>query len=254
MELSSDLLVPVLLPWIMIPVSVAMVVQAARLLKLSDSVRNLLLLLVPLGNTSFLGIPMVRVFFGEASVGYALLYDQLGSFLALATYGTIVIAMHEPEGRRPGSGVSGILMRVVSFPPFVALLVAFAIRSFPSHPVFSAAVEVLSNTLVPLVMVAVGFRLRFSVPSHHRVPLAAGLGMKLVLAPLIALGGCRLLGLDGEAVNVSIFEAGMPPMVAAWALASRAGLHPDLGAAMVGLGIMLSFLTLPLLALVVQSL
>ena len=81
-------------------------------------------------------------------------------------------------------------------------------------------------------MIAVGFRLQFRIPPAHRVPLAAGLVMKLVLAPLIALGGCHLLGLDGEAVSVSIFEAGMPPMVAAWALASRAGLHPDLGAAM----------------------
>jgi len=49
MQLSSALLVPVLMPWIMIAVSVAMVFQAAKLLRWSDSVRNLLLMLVPLG-------------------------------------------------------------------------------------------------------------------------------------------------------------------------------------------------------------
>lgn len=68
-----------------------------------------------------------------------------------------------------------------------------------------------------------------------------------MLAPLLALGLCRVLGLQGEAVNVSVFEAGMPPMVSAGALAILAGLSPSLCAALVGTGIILSFATLPLL-------
>jgi predicted permease len=54
------------------------------------------------------------------------------------------------------------------------------------------------------------------------------------------------LGLKTPA-RVSVFEAGMGPMITAGALAIIAGLEPELMASMVGLGIALSFLTLPVL-------
>ncbi|MCI5142476.1 MAG: AEC family transporter, partial [Candidatus Electrothrix sp. ATG1] len=77
--------------------------------------------------------------------------------------------------------------------------------------------------------------------------LSIGLGIKLIIAPLAALILCKIFGLKGEAVQVSIFEAGMPPMVSAGALAILANLSPALTAALVGIGIMLSFATLPVL-------
>ncbi len=48
-------------------------------------------------------------------------------------------------------------------------------------------------------------------------------------------------------MQVSIFEAGMPPMVSAGVLAILANLSPALTAALVGIGIVLSFATLPIL-------
>jgi hypothetical protein len=58
----------------------------------------------------------------------------------------------------------------------------------------------------------------------------------------------------GLAAKISVFEAGMPPMVTAGALALIAGLAPELTAALVGLGLMVSFLTLPLLFQILQTL
>jgi len=46
----------------------------------------------------------------------------------------------------------------------------------------------------------------------------------------------------------------MPPMVTAGALALLAGLAPELTAALVGLGLMVSFLTLPILFQILQAL
>ena len=71
--------------------------------------------------------------------------------------------------------------------------------------------------------------------------------IKLVIAPLVVLWGCRLLGLSGLSVNVSIMEAGMPPMVTAAAMAVIAGMESELAVALIGVGIVLSFGTLPLL-------
>jgi len=249
LEISTDLLVPVVMPWIMLAFSAAMVVAVSALINWTKSVKGLLLLLVPLGNTSFLGIPMVETFFGEEHVVYALLYDQLGTFLGLATYGAVITGLY---GGNHGSGERSplrntILLKIAAFPPFIALLLAFVIRPVTLHPVITSTLGVLSDTLVPLVMIAVGFKIRFTIARTHRLPLAVGLALKLVAAPLVALAGCRLLGLSGNAADVAVFESGMPPMIAAWAVAMKAGLEPELGAALVSLGILLSFVTLPFL-------
>ncbi|MCI5121744.1 MAG: AEC family transporter, partial [Candidatus Electrothrix sp. AUS4] len=101
--------------------------------------------------------------------------------------------------------------------------------------------------LVPLVMIAVGFQLTLKLNKKVVSPLSIGLVIKLLIAPLTALLICKVSGLQGEAVQVAIFEAGMPPMVSAGALAILANLSPALTAALVGIGIILSFATLPLL-------
>ncbi|MCI5131016.1 MAG: AEC family transporter, partial [Candidatus Electrothrix sp. EH2] len=91
------------------------------------------------------------------------------------------------------------------------------------------------------------FQLTLQLNKQLVSQLSIGLGIKLIIAPLTALLACKLLGLEGEPVQVSIFEAGMPPMVSAGALAILANLSPALTAALVGIGIILSFATLPLL-------
>jgi predicted permease len=63
--------------------------------------------------------------------------------------------------------------------------------------------------------------------------------------------GCRLFGLNNLAADIAIFEAGMPPMVTAGALAIAAGMLPELAAALVSLGMALAFLSLPILYLVI---
>jgi hypothetical protein len=188
---------------------------------------------------------MVQAFFGESGIPYAVLYDQLGSFLALATYGAVVLALYG-SGTKPTA--TSVLTRVVSFPPFIALILALACRTLIFPAPLLALLNGLAATLVPVVMVAVGFQLSLRLSPEVLKPLGAGLMIKLAVAPLIALLGCRLLGLNSLAAQVAVFEAGMPPMVSAGALAIMAGLSPRLTAALIGLGIVLSFVTLPLLA------
>ncbi len=88
-------------------------------------------------------------------------------------------------------------------------------------------------------------QLRLRVSPKVVAPLGFGLAVKLLVAPLSALLVCRLSGLSGMVVDVSIIEAAMPPMVTAGALAVIAGLDADLAVALIGIGIVLSFGTLP---------
>ena len=44
-----------------------------------------------LGNTSFLGFPVTMALYGPAAIQYAAVIDEFGSFLALATVGTLIV-------------------------------------------------------------------------------------------------------------------------------------------------------------------
>jgi hypothetical protein len=242
---SENLLVPALMPWAMLLFSCAVILVLSKLLKWERSTTGCLLLLIPLGNTSFLGIPMVKAFFGDQAISYALLYDQLGSFLALATYGSLILAFYGTGKNKPN--IHTVVKKVVSFPPFIALILALILKAFPYPPAAVSLLKILASTLVPLVMIAVGFQLTLKLDRKVTAQLCIGLSIKLIAAPVAALLLCKILGLKGEAVQVSIFEAGMPPMVSAGALAILARLSPTLTAALVGIGIVLSFATLPLL-------
>ncbi|MBU0908276.1 MAG: AEC family transporter [Proteobacteria bacterium] len=243
---SRELLAPALMPWFMLVVSAVIVWAVAKVCGWQNDTKGVLLLLVPLGNTSFLGIPMVRAFFGEQGIPYAVLYDQLGSFLALATYGSAVLAVYGKDEGKPT--FRSVIRKIISFPPFICLLVAFVCRSVPLPSPVSVLLHTLAATLVPVVMIAVGFQFTLRLSPEVLKPMAAGLFIKLALAPCVAFLVCRIFAFDNLAAQVSVFEAGMPPMVSAGAMAIMAGLSPKLTAALVGVGIFLSFITLPLWA------
>jgi predicted permease len=245
LTISEQDLVPAIMPWAMLALSAAAVTVLSKILHWDRPTTGCLLLMVPLGNTSFLGIPMVKAFFGDAAIPYALLYDQLGSFPALALYGTLIVSAYGPGEGRPGP--AGVARKILTFPPFVALILALALRGVTYPAAVVGLLTALSSALLPVVMMAVGFQLDLRMGREQAGLLGLGLSIKMAAAPLAALAACRLLGLEGDAARVSVFEAGMPPMVSAGVLAIAANLSPSLAAALVGVGIAVSFATLPVL-------
>ena len=241
---SRDALVAALLPWGALLLSVALVLLGARLWQWPRSIVGVLLLLVPLGNTSFLGVPMIQAFFGAGGLPFLIVYDQFGTMAIFATYGALILALY---GRKAGTDVATVARRVLLFPPTLALVVGLAARSWPYPEILTRLLQNLSVMLVPLVMVAIGLQLRLKLERRVLRPLSFGLAVKLLAAPLLLWLGCRLAGIASLAADVAIVEAGMPPMVTAGALAVAAGLEADLAVALVGLGIACSFVSLPLL-------
>lgn len=242
LNFSDNILSPLIMPWLVILFSGAAVLLLCKLMNWSKETTGSLLLMVPLGNTSFLGIPMVEQFFGSAAIPYAVLYDQFGSFLALSTYGTLILAIYG-SGARPN--LLSILKRIFLFPPFIALIIALCMygKSYPEW--LSTLFSMGAASMVPVVMVAIGFQMRLLLPKDELLPLAGGLTIRLLLTPIVFLYCCKIAGLSSPATLVSLFETAMPPMVTAGALASIAGLKPRLSSAMAAYGILFAFFSLP---------
>lgn len=244
LHFSWSLLIPALTPWLLLLCVVAMILFLGKVLRWERSTIAAMLIVLPLGNTSFLGFPMIQALFGEAWMPYAMIYDQVGSFVALATYSTLLAAYYGEQQVQVTP--KAMLMKIVSFPPFLALIIGLMLKNFSYPAIMTNFLHSLSVTLVPLIMIAVGYQMQFSWNGERLSPLIAGLSIKLIGMPLLVYLGCLGLGLHGKAVDVSIFEAAMPPMISAGAIAMMAGLAPRLVAGLVGYGLLLSFITLPL--------
>lgn len=238
---DRELLGLVAVPWLVLAASVALTLATSRLLRFDRAATAVLLLLVSLGNTSFLGFALVPALAGEDALRLAVAYDQFGSFLILSTFGLVVLGLYGGERATPG----GIVRRILAFPPFIALLLALTLMPKRYPDALAQPLELLADSLLPLVALASGMQLRLRLPRRYIAPFAYGLGAKLVLMPALALLLCGPLGLEGDLRAVALYETAMPPMITAAALLSLAGLAPELAAALVGFGIVLSMASLP---------
>ena len=246
-SLEPRMLVPVAVAWSTLALLAAAVWLLSRLLRFDTLTTGTLMVVVPLGNTSFLGFPAVEALLGSDHLAPAVVYDQLGTFLALATYATFVAGRYGPQG---SSGNSGPVARLLRFPPFLALLAALVLRPVGLPPVLDELTAVLGGTVTPLAMLSIGLRLDLGAVTHRPLALGTGLSLRMLFAPAAVLLTARVLGVDGPVWDVSQLEAAMPPMVTAAVVAADAGLDARLAAALTGAGVVVAMVTLPLWTLV----
>ncbi|MFK8032321.1 MAG: AEC family transporter [Gammaproteobacteria bacterium] len=244
--LDANALVPVASAWLVILGSALAVWILSRIYKWSNRITGALLLVVPLSNSAYLGLPLLNVFTNDVVVAYGALYDQFGNFLALAIYAPIVVAIW--GGQNSGAetvNVSNVVRKMFSFVPFPVLLVAVGLMTSETLPDWSVQpLELLAATMGPLAAFIVGFALRFSIPVSLRTPLVSGLVLRLLAAPaLVWLVAC-FLPLAEPAVTASVIQSAMPSMITAGLVGIAAGFSERLIVAMLSASTLLSVVTL----------
>lgn len=241
---SMDTLIPIIVSWMVMFFSAILVLLVAKIFSFSKEITGSLMLVAILGNTSFMGIPIVNAYMGESAIPYVLVYDQLGTFIALAIYGTFIASYYSSKSKIT---FKIITLKVLTFPPFISLVAALFLMGVEFNPILSKVLASFSSTIVPMALVAVGLQLQFKLPKEEIKPFSIALLIKLIIAPIIAIIICKIFSWDNQASIVSIMESAMAPMITAGAIASMAGLAPRLSSAIVGYGILISFLTTAIL-------
>lgn len=240
---GSELLYPIAVAWICFMAAWSFFGSLRRLFGWSHQLTGCLILCAGLGNTSFVGFPVVEAAYGKEALGTALLVDQPGSFLVLSTLGVVVATVYS----RQRINTVTMARKILLFPPFIGFALAVLMNVLDLH--FAEGVRGgllrIGNSVTPVALLAVGLQLRLKKRSKHWGFLGLGLVYKLLLAPaLIFLLYVVLLDGTGRVVRVSVLESAMAPMITGAILASSHGLKPRLANMMVGVGIPVSLLTL----------
>ncbi len=242
-KLEARCLVAAGVLWALFFVTAALATLAVRRGWATREVAGALALSAGLGNTAFIGLPLIEALGGPAAVPSAAIIDQLGSFLVFAV-GAVPFAMIF-GGQRVSPGL--IARRLVTFPPLIGLVVALGTTALPYPAEVSQMLTRLADMLTPLALASVGWQLELRGLRSHGVALALGLFWKLLVAPaamfavMVALGGPFAL-----TEQVAVAQAAMAPMITASVLAQEYRLAAPLSAAMSAVGALLSFATVPL--------
>jgi malate permease and related proteins len=200
-----------------------------------------LTLVCGLGNTSFMGYPMMEALHGRPGLSVAVVADQMGTFPLLAVGGIVVASVY--SGGRPTAGA--MARRLFTFPAFLALLAGIAVGwagGWP--PIVDGALDQIGRTLTPLALFSVGLQFRLQVEPGQAGALALGLAWKLLLAPLLVLALGVACGYHGLVLVVAVLQAAMAPMISAAILADQYNLEPRLANTVLGAGIALSLFTI----------
>lgn len=246
--LEPQALAPVLCAWIIMSASAAFTWLCARAFKWAPATTGAMLLVTVLGNTTFIGLPLIEAHLGANALPYAILYDQLGTFIAFNTLG-IAIASRYSSGAHGGD--ESFWRKMVKFPPFGALLCGFAFHFFPPPSYIDDVLQRLAATLVPVVMVAVGLQWRLRIERSELRLILFALVFILAAKPVFAWGLVSLLQLEPLVAKTIVLEAAMPAMISTGALALMYQLAPRLVSTIIGYSLLLSFASVWLWSLLV---
>jgi predicted permease len=211
----------------------------SKIMKFDRKTSAAVLLTTTLGNTSFLGFPMVVSLFGEKNLIWAMFFDQI-MFLGLVIFGSLFTAY----GSEKKIDIKKMVIDTFKFPPFLAFLLAMFLRNFHLNLEF---LKPVGNSLIFLIILAIGMRFSFSDVRKNIKLASIVLFVKMFLVPIsIYFIICFVFNIKNPAFQVAFIESAMPPMVMASVLAIEAKLREDLAISAVGLGILLAFVILPL--------
>ena len=243
LEISTKLLFPLGIAWLGFALSFVFFSAFGKLLNWPKKLTGCLIITAGLGNTSFVGFPLVEAVYGKEGLKTAIIVDQPGSFVVVSTLAILVATLFSRGEANSGE----ILKKILLFPPFIAFSLAVLLNciniDFPQ--MLQSVFLRLGSTVTPIALVAVGMQLDFDSKSQHWKFLSLGLFFKLFVMPaFFYVLYVWILKANGLEIQVSLFESAMAPMITGTIVASTYGLKPKLSSMMIGFGIPISFLTL----------
>lgn len=214
----------------------------ASLFKLERSALIAILITTMFANTGNYGLPLVSFAFGEQALSYAGIYFVTTTVL-FYTLGVFIASLGHMNLKDAALG----LFRIPTMYAVVLAIVIIALEIQIPGPI-DRAIELAANGTIPLMLILLGVELTRVEFSGSLRAMQLSVGLRLLVAPFVALLLAGVFDIQGFARQASITEASMPSMVSSTVLATEYNLDSRLVTAIIFISTILSPLTLtPLL-------
>jgi predicted permease len=187
--------------------SVIIAFVAARLLRRDRRTTAAYMMIAAFGNVGNFGLPIVQFAEGRDALLPATIY-----FLANLVFAFALCVMLASMGR---GNIGQALLQVAKTPALIALVPALLVNALniPIPPLVGRASELLSNALIPIMLVALGVQFANHGIPKINVDMLAAAGVRLLSGPVLAFALVGAFGLVGLERSGGILQASMPAAV-----------------------------------------
>jgi hypothetical protein len=171
-------------------------------------------------NSGNYGIPLSAFAFGAIGRSTAVLY--------IVVQGILVYTLGVYLAARNGAGTARTAVKkVVSLPQIYAVLAALLVRRAGATPPLDSSImetiKLTGDSAIPVMLLMLGIQLADSTAGSTIGRVAPATALKLVGAPILAIGVALAVGLDGTVGKVFVLECAMPVAVTPLLLTTEFG-------------------------------
>jgi len=191
------------------------------------------------GNVGNFGLAISAFAFGEAVLPIA--------GIVMVTVNTVGIVVGVGLATIRHQSAARSLLTAVFSPLALAVIPALVVNVTDTQlPLWiDRPVSLLAAALIPVMLLTLGVQIAHMPRALPRPVVAVPIAIKLVIAPIVALGAVTLLSLEGTAADVVILQAAMPAALFTSLIALEHDLEPDYVTSVVLIGTLVSVVTLP---------
>jgi predicted permease len=215
----------------------------------SGPVQGSFFLAMMIGNTGYMGFPVVLNLVGEEYFAWALFYDLLGSFFGTYVLGVAIAAKY---GTARTLTKLELLQKVLKNPALWGMGIGLLLRLIAELKLFvlpgivQNGLRGMALTSVYLALVLIGMQIS-QLKSLSKIKQAIPcLGIKMLLIPLVVGTGLMFFGINFNQRLALVLQMGMPPAFATVVFAENYGLDRELAVTNVVCGFFVLLLLLPL--------
>ena len=192
-------------------------------------------------NFVLMGLPLITTLFGAEHVGMA----SVAIAVIVPTFNVLSVITLE-SCREEHTGPGRILLSIAKNPLLLGSLAGLCalLLDIRLPLMLESAVESMANVATPLALFMLGASFRMGAVRDNMRQLTLVLSTKLVIMPVVVIGGGILLGFRGADLGTLMAISAAPTAVASYTMAESMGGDGDLAAEIVVFSTLLSCLTL----------
>lgn len=194
------------------------------------------------GNTGYLGYPVVLALVGADSFAWALFYDLLGTMPGAYGLGVAIASRHGTSSSAPKSLLATLLYN----PTLWSFGAGLVLRSAALPPALTQGLQAAAWGCVSLSLLLIGMRLSQLHFGQNVRWAIASLSIRMLIVPLLIGVAITSLGMSGAPRLVMVLQSAMAPAFATLVISEAYDLDRNLSVTTLALGTIVLLFLLPL--------